>query len=112
MKAMTAELDRFAREGMTPEQVADAKTKARAQYLNYAESVSRQLGYRLDDMFYGMREQGYLEHMLAGIDAVTPQQVNAAIKKHLQAQNLDYVIVTSEAQGEKRSEEHTSELQS
>ena len=109
MKAMTAELDRFAREGMTPEQVADAKTKARAQYLNYAESVSRQLGYRLDDMFYGMREQGYLEHMLAGIDAVTPQQVNAAIKKHLQAQNLDYVIVTSEAQGEKLANDIASD---
>jgi zinc protease len=101
LKAMTAELDRFAREGMTPEQVATAKIKARALYLNYAESVSRQLGYRLDDMFYGMREPGYLEQMLARIDAVTPEQVNAAIKKYLQARNLDYVIVTSEAEGEK-----------
>jgi zinc protease len=101
MKAMTAELDRFARQGMTPEEVAGAKVKARALYLNYAESVSRQLGYRLDDMFYGMREQGYLEQMLARIDAVTPEQVNAAIKKYLQAQNLDYVIVTKEADGEK-----------
>ena len=70
-------------------------------YLNYAESVSRQLGYRLDDMFYGMRDQGYLEQMLPRIDAVTPEQVNTAIKKYLQAQNLDYVIVTSEANGEK-----------
>jgi zinc protease len=101
MKAMTAELDRFARQGMTPEEVAGAKIKARALYLNYAESVSRQLGYRLDDMFYGMRDQGYLEQMLARIDAVTPEQVNAAIKKYLQAQNLDYVIVTNETDGEK-----------
>ncbi len=101
LKAMTAELDRFGREGMTPEQVAAAKIKARALYLNYAESVWRQLGYRLDDMFYGMRDQGYLEQMLARIDAVTPEQVNAAIKKYLQAQNLDYVIVTSEANGGK-----------
>ena len=101
MKAMTAELDRFARQGMTAQQVAAAKIKARALYLNYAESVSRQLGYRLDDMFYGMRDQGYLEQMLPRIDAVTPEQVNAAIKKYLQAQNLDYVIVTSQAEGEK-----------
>ena len=105
LKAMTAELDRFAHQGMTPEQVAGAKVKARALYLNYAESVSRQLGYRLDDMFYGMRDQGYLEQMLARIDAVTPEQVNAAIKKYLQAQNLDYVIVTSEAEGEKLADE-------
>ncbi|HKW26608.1 MAG TPA: pitrilysin family protein [Terriglobales bacterium] len=101
MKAMTAELDRFARQGMTPEEVAGAKIKARALYLNYAESVSRLLGYRLDDMFYGMRDQGYLEQMLSRIDAVTSEQVNAAIKKYLQAQNLNYVIVTNEADGEK-----------
>lgn len=109
MKAMTAELDRFARQGMTPDQVAGAKIKARALYLNYAESVSRQLGYRLDDMFYGRRDQGYLEHMLAAIDAVTPQQVNAAIQKYLQAQNLDYVIVTSEAEGEKLANDIASD---
>ncbi|HSB76774.1 MAG TPA: pitrilysin family protein [Terriglobales bacterium] len=101
LKAMTAELERFARLGMTPEEVAAAKIKARALYLNYAESKSRQLGYRLDDMFYGMADQGYLQQMLARIDAVTPQQVNGAIHKYLQAQNLDYVIVTSAAQGEK-----------
>jgi hypothetical protein len=86
---------------MTSEEVAGAKIKARALYLNYAESVSRQLGYRLDDIFYGMRDQGYLEQILARIDAVTPEQVNAAIRKYLQAQNLDYVIVTNEADGEK-----------
>lgn len=109
MKAMTAELDRFARQGMTPGQVADAKVKARALYLNYAESVSRQLGYRLDDMFYGMRDQGYLQQMLPGIDAVTPEQVNAAIKKYLQARNLDYVIVTSEGNGEKLANDIVSD---
>ena len=95
MKAMTAELDRFVQEGLTPEQVAEAKIKARTLYLNYAESASRQLGYRLDDLFYGMRDHGYLLEMLRRIDAVTPAQVNAAIKKHLQSANLKYVIVTN-----------------
>ena len=105
LKVMTAELDRFARQGMTPGEVAGAKIKARALYLNYAESVSRQLGYRLDDMFYGMRDQGYLEQMLPRIDTVTPEQVNAAIKKYLQTKNLDYVIVTNEADGQKLADD-------
>jgi predicted Zn-dependent peptidase len=48
-----------------------------------------------------MRQPGYLEQMLARIDAVTADQVSAAIKKYLQAQNLDYVIVTNEANAEK-----------
>ena len=101
MKAMTAELDDFLRNALTPQQVAEAKIKARTLYLNYAESKSRQLGYKLDDLFYNMRDHGYLDTMLAQIDAVTPEQVNAAIKKHLQAQNLDYVIVTNEKEGAK-----------
>jgi zinc protease len=105
LKAMTEELDRFIREGMTPEQVQQSKIRARTLYLDYAESLSRQLGYRLDDMFYGMKDHGYLQEMLAKIDAVTPEQVNAAIKKHLQMQNLEYVIVTNESLGDKLADD-------
>ncbi|HYG97923.1 MAG TPA: insulinase family protein [Terriglobales bacterium] len=96
MKAMTAEFDRFVKNGMTPEQVAKSKTKARTLYLNYAENTERQLGYKLDDAFYGTTNGGYIDSMLKSIDAVTPEQVNAAIKKHLQVENLKYVIVTNE----------------
>jgi zinc protease len=108
MKAMTAELDRFVKDGLTPEQVAEARIKARTLYLNYAESLSRQLGYRLDDMFYGMKDDGYLQQMLAKIDAVTPEQVNAAIKKYLQVENLKYVIVTNESLGDKLADDIAS----
>src|SRR5436305_3114181 len=59
MKAMTAELERLVHDGLTPEQVALAKVKARTLYLNYAESKARQSGYRLDDLFYNMRDHGY-----------------------------------------------------
>lgn len=105
LKAMTAELDRFVTEGLTPQQVAEAKIRARTLYLNYAESLDRQLGYRLDDMFYGMKDNGYITTMLAKIDAVTPEQVNASIKKYLQAENLKYIVVTNESQGSKLAED-------
>jgi len=105
IKAITAELDSFVRDGMTAEQVAEAKVKAKTLYLNYAASTTRQLGYRLDDMFYDTRQEGYLQQMLTRIDAVTPEQVNAAIKKYLQAQNLDYVIVTNESGADKLADD-------
>jgi zinc protease len=105
LKAMTAELDRFVKQGLTPEQVSLAKIKARTLYLNYAESLSRQLGYRLDDMFYGMKDNGYLQQMLAKIDAVTPEQVNAAIKKYLQVDNLKFIIVTNESLADKLADD-------
>lgn len=108
LKAMTEELDRFVREGLTAEQVQQAKIRARTLYLDYAESLSRQLGYRLDDMFYGMKDHGYLQEMLAKIDAVTPEQVNAAIKKNLQTENLEYVIVTNESLGDKLADDVAS----
>ncbi len=100
-KAMTAEFARLVNEGLTPDEVAKAKVKARTLYLNYAESKGRQVGYKLDDIFYGMTNNGYLDTMLKSIDAVTPEQVNAAIKKHLQLANLKYVIVTNASEAEK-----------
>jgi len=97
LKAMTWELENLIRNGMTPEQVAAAKVKARTLYLKYADSKSRQLGYRLDDEFYGMQDHGYLVDMLKSLDAVTPEQVNAAIRRHLQSADLKYVVVTNES---------------
>jgi zinc protease len=105
LKVMTAELDRFVHQGLTPDEVAMAKIKARTLYLNYAESKQRQAGYRLDDLFYNMRDHGYLEEMLGQVDSVTPEQVNEAIKNHLQTASLSYVIVTNESMGQKLADD-------
>jgi zinc protease len=105
LKAMTWELDNFIRNGMTWEQVEAAKQKARTLYLNYADSKGRQLGYRLDDMFYGMKDHGYLVDMQANIENVTAEQVNAAIRKYLQVANLKYVIVTNESMAQKLADD-------
>lgn len=105
LKAMTWELDNLVKNGMTSEQVEAAKQKARVLYLNYADSKGRQLGYRLDDMFYGMKDHGYLADMLANIEKVTPEQVNAAIKKYLQVGDLNYVIVTNQSVAQKLADD-------
>jgi len=105
MKALAWELDNFARHGMTAEEVKLAKDKARILYLNLAETAGRLLGYRLDDWFYGMLDRGYMDTYLKQIEAVTAEQVNAAIRKYLQAANLHYVVVTDEATARKLQEE-------
>ncbi len=93
LKALTWELENFVRTGMTDEQCADAKNKARVLYLSLAETGSRLLGTKLDDDFYGLNP-GYLDNYLANVDAVSCAEVNAAIKRYLQAENLRYVIIT------------------
>lgn len=96
LKALTWELEDFIRRGLTDEEVERSKNKAKVLYLNLAETVSRLLGARLDDAYYGMREQGYLDQYLKKIEAVTPAQVNAALRRHLQARNIKYVVVTDD----------------
>ena len=95
LKAMTWELENFVRTGLTDEQVEAAKNKARVLYLSLAENVDRLVGYKLDDEFYGLAP-GYLDQYLARIDAVTTESVNKAIREYLQAENLEYVIITDE----------------
>jgi hypothetical protein len=52
-----------------------------------------------------MKDRGYLQDMLANIDKVTAEQVNAAIRKYLQVANLKYVIVTNESVAQKLADD-------
>ncbi len=93
LKAAVYELENLIRTGVSEADVANSKNKARVLYLNLAETSSRLLGAKLDDAFYGL-EDGYLESYLEKIEAVTTEQVNAAIAKYLQYENLKILVVT------------------
>lgn len=104
LKAATWELERLVEDGLTDEQVAAAKTKARSLYLNLAENVDRLVGAGVDSLYYGM-EKGFLESYVESIDGVTPDAVNAAVKKHLQTENIKYLAVTDADHAAKLVEE-------
>jgi hypothetical protein len=95
MKAITYELEQLVRNGLTPEQVEEAKKKARVLYLNLGETVPRLVGARVDDAFFGLTGNGFLDAYIESLDRVTPQQVNDAIRRHLSTDNVKYVVVTS-----------------
>jgi zinc protease len=94
MKAITYELDQMIRNGLTAEQVDEAKNNARVLYLNLGETVPRLVGARVDDAFYGV-QGGFLESYIDSINRVTPEQINDAIRRNLSTANLKYVVVTS-----------------
>ncbi|MGH9803908.1 MAG: M16 family metallopeptidase [Candidatus Acidiferrales bacterium] len=106
-KALTWELENFVRTGLSEEQCEQAKIKARVLYLSLAETAERLIGYRLDDDFYGMKP-GYLDGYLDRVNAVSCAQVNAAIRRHLQAENIEYLIVTNAAEAPKLAEQIAS----
>lgn len=93
-KAITYELDQMIRNGLTAEQVQEAKNKARVLYLNLGETVPRLVAARVDDAFYG-QQGGFLDSYIDAVNRVTPEQVNEAIRRHLSTANLKYVVVTS-----------------
>jgi len=104
LKALTWELENFVRTGLSEEQCALAKNKARVLYLSLAETTDRLLAYRLDDDFYGL-DKGYLDGYLENVNRVTCAEVNAAVRKYLQAENLKYVVVTDDEVAPKLAEE-------
>jgi zinc protease len=96
-RAALFELQKLIDKGMTAQEVAGSKEFLRNYVGTWGTTISRRLGYAIDDAFYGMGKPGFLQSLKAAIDKVTPEQVNAAIKKHLQDDNLYLVIITADA---------------
>jgi zinc protease len=103
LKAVTWEIENFLRVGLDEQQCALAKNKARVLYLSLAETSERLLASRLDDAFYSL-EPGYLPGYLSRIDKVHCEEINAAIKKYLQARDLKYLVVTHAQEATKIAE--------
>lgn len=96
-RAALFELQKLVEKGMTPEAVATSKQFLRNYVGTWGTTIGRRLGYAVDDAFYGIGKPGYLQSLKAAVDRVTPEQVNAAIKKHLQGDSYYLVIVTQDA---------------
>jgi len=99
IRAALVELDKLVGKGMTPADVESSKQFLRNYVGTWGVNISRRLGYAVDDEFYGIAKPGYLTGLKAAIDKVTPEQVNAAVRKHLQSGNFHLVIITADAAG-------------
>ena len=61
----------------------------------YVQTTSRRLGYAMDSRFYGTGF--FIDEIRARLESLTVDDVNAAIRRHLQADNLGVAIVTRDA---------------
>lgn len=96
-RAAMFELQKLVDKGMPPDAVASSKEFLRNYVGTWGATISRRLGYAIDDAFYGIGAPGFLSTLKAAVDKVTPEQVNAAIKQHLQDDNFYLVIITADA---------------
>jgi zinc protease len=62
---------------------------------------NQQVGYALDSAFYGTPE--YTKYMRDGLARLTVEDVNRAVRKHLQAKNMFVVMIADDAEGLKEA---------
>lgn len=98
LRAALHELDALVSDGLTAEQFELTRSFLKKYVLHFAENTSARLGYAVDDRFYGIDEPGHLQNFLIALDDLTLNDVNGAIKRHLQTDDLKIAIVTGQAQ--------------
>jgi zinc protease len=97
LRAALREVAKLVDNGMTREQFELTRDFLKKYSLHFAETTSARLGYAVDDRFFGLEHEGHLARFRRMMDELTLEDVNAAIKRHLQYQNLKITIVTGEA---------------
>jgi zinc protease len=89
------ELDRLVRDGMT-EEAFEATRNYLLKYTNVLTSTQgRALGYALDAGYYGTPE--YVQYVRGGLQRLTLEDVNRAIREHLGSDGMAAVVIAPNA---------------
>jgi zinc protease len=97
LKAAVYETERVTREGLSSGQVERAKSFLRGYTLQWEAQDSRKLGFALDDVFYGTPQ--FLKRLRERLPSLTADEVNAAMRRWIDASRLRYALVTSDGTG-------------
>jgi zinc protease len=101
LRAGLREVDHLANNGLTKEQFEFTKRFLKGYTLHFAEDTADKLGYAIDDRFYGLTGpnggDGDLARWKKMLGELTNDDVSAALKKHLSADNLQIAMVTDKA---------------
>jgi zinc protease len=100
LRAAMRELQDLVEHGMTQEEFDLTRSFLHKYSLHFAETTTTRLGYAIDDVFYGM-DRSHLEKFRTMMQQLTLADVNAAVRKHLRAENLKIAIVTGDAENMK-----------
>jgi zinc protease len=102
VRAALRELTKLVEQGLDQDQFELTRGFLKNYTVNYAATLSRRLGYRVDDRFYGLPDPGYLARIRPGLEQLSLTQVNDAVRRHLQARDFWLVMITRDAEGMKQ----------
>ncbi|HJZ67579.1 MAG TPA: pitrilysin family protein [Blastocatellia bacterium] len=95
LRAALYELNKLVKNGMSAEDF-EATRQFLMKYVNVlTKAQDEQLGYALDSRYYGIPNFG--DYVRSALAKLTRDDVNRAIKKYLQAENVKIVVVTKNA---------------
>jgi zinc protease len=91
------ELDKLVNEGLSEEDFQTTRDYLMKNVYLLTATQDHALGTALDQKWYGLPD--YVTDMRAKLGKLTRADVNAAVKRHLQAKDLSIVFVTKDAEG-------------
>ncbi len=101
LRAGLREVEKLAKQGLTKDQFEAHRSFLKKYCLQFATDTDSRLGYAVDDQYYGVN--GHLALFRKTMDELTVEEVNAAIRKYLQVDNLVIAMVTADAAGLRRA---------
>jgi zinc protease len=90
------EVDKMIKEGMTQENFEATRNFLRSYNKLYIQTPEKQLGFLMDSKFYERKD--YIKEMDALLAKLTLADVNNAIKKYWQVENMFVTIVTDDSE--------------
>lgn len=91
-----AELRDFVANGIDQTELDRIRSYLDGYYALFLQTESRRLGFAIDDAFYGV-DRPWLERLRAAWRELTPEQVSAAIRAHVDPARLQLAIVAPDA---------------
>lgn len=99
LRAALRELKKVVDNGLTNEDFELTKKFLYSYCLNYAQTTMEKLGYQIDSKFYGVKDGGnYINYFRKKLNSLKLEDVNNAIKKYIQYDNIKFAIVTKNAE--------------
>jgi len=95
LKAGLHELDELIEHGLTAADFEETRQYLSKNVFIMTKTQDQELGYALDSRWYGIGE--YTAYIREELAKLTVDVVNAAIRRHLSAENLSIVIITKDA---------------
>lgn len=96
LRATLYELDKLVENGMTQEQFEATRSFLSKNAPLLVASNDRRLGYAMDSRWY--KVDPYVEKLRKELAALTLEDVNGAIKRHLQTKDMEIVLVAKDGE--------------